>query len=195
MNNKNNILNLETSAIIEAIKAGSEKILFQLYETYRDEFVSWAIRNHQVSIEEAKDVFQESIVALYKNVKSGKADSLDSSIKTYLFGIGKNIILNALKRKSIESKVYDTFIAGHDNGINDHYEQEHLVNLVKRLYKAMGSPCKEILEMYYERGFDMESVAERIGYKNSDVAKKKKYECLKSLEERINMSRLKDILN
>ncbi|MBN8578431.1 MAG: sigma-70 family RNA polymerase sigma factor [Cytophagales bacterium] len=195
MNSKTNILNLETSAIIEAIKAGSEKILFQLYEVYRDEFVSWAIRNHQVSIEEAKDVFQESIVGLYKNVKSGKADTLESSVKTYLFGIGKNIIINALKRKGVEEKIMQNLEYQHDNGINDFYNQEHLINLVKRLYRAMGSPCKEILEMYYEKGFDMESVASNIGYKNADVAKKKKYECLKSLEDRINMSRLKDILN
>lgn len=188
-------MNLETSAILEAIKAGSEKILFQLYENYRNEFVSWAIRNHQVTVEEAKDIFQESVVALYKNVKSGKANTLESSIKTYLFGIGKNIILNTIKRKGIEAKAYESFGHTHDNGINEHYEQEHLINLVKRLYRAMGSPCKEILEMYYEKGYDMESVATRIGYKNADVAKKKKYECLKSLEDRINMSKLKDVLN
>jgi RNA polymerase sigma factor (sigma-70 family) len=188
-------VNLETSAIIEAIKAGSEKILFQLYETYRDEFVSWAIRNHQVTVEEAKDVFQESVVGLYKNIKRGKVDRLEVSIKTYLFSIGKNIILNAIKRKGLEAKVYESFSAIHDNGINEHYDQEHLIDLVKRLYKAMGSPCKEILEMYYEKSFDMESIALRVGYKNSDVAKKKKYECLRSLEDKINRSKLKDILN
>lgn len=188
-------MNLETSAIIEAIKAGSEKILFKLYETYRDEFVSWATRNHQVTTEEAKDVFQESIVALYKNVKADRLDTLDVSIKTYVFSIGKNIILNAIRRKGIEARVYENFSALHDDGINEHYRQEHIVSLVKRLYRAMGSPCREILEMYYEKNFDMESIAERIGYKNSDVAKKKKYECLKSLEDKINMSRIKENLN
>ncbi len=195
MNLKNDLLNLETSAIIEAIKAGSEKILFQLYESYRDEFVSWAIRNHQISIEEAKDVFQEAIVGLYKNVKSGRADSLESSIKTYLFGIGKNIILNLLKRKGIETKIYKQFTESQETESPDYYDREHLVSLVSRIYRALGSPCKEVLELYYEKGFDMESVAMRLGYKNADVAKKKKYECLKSLEDRINMSRLKDILN
>lgn len=194
MNSKTYILNLETSAIIEAIKAGSEKILFQLYENYRNEFISWAIRNHQVTVEEAKDIFQESVVALYRNVKTGKADTLEASMKTYLFGIGKNIMLNAIKRKSIELKAFENFNHEQDNGINDHYHQEHLINLVKRIYKAIGSPCKEILELYYEKGYDMESVALQVGYKNADVAKKKKYECLKSLEERIVRSKLKDVL-
>lgn len=195
MKKRSEILNLETSAIIEAIRAGSEKILFQIYESYRDEFLSWATRYHQVTTEEAKDVFQEAIVALYKNVKTGKANTLESTIKTYLFGIGKNIILNAIKRKGIEEKAYESFNPLHDNGINEHYDHEHLINLVKRLYRAMGSPCKDILQMYYEKGYDLESVASHVGYKNANVAKKKKYECLKSLEDRINISKLKNILN
>lgn len=188
-------MNLETSAIIEAIKAGSEKILFNIYETYRNEFVSWTIHNHQISVEEAKDVFQESVIALYKNVKANKLESIEVSIKTYLFGIGKNIILNAIKRRNIESKVLENFSIGNENGIQEHYEYEHLVSLVKRLYRSMGSPCKEILEMFYERGFDMESIASRIGYKNADVAKKKKYECLNYLEQRISKTRIKEMLN
>jgi hypothetical protein len=36
----------------------------------------------------------------------------------------------------------------------------------------------------------MESIALKVGYKNANVAKKKKYECLKALEERIKMSPL-----
>ena len=143
-----------------------------------------------MSKEEAKDHFQEALIGLYKNVKTGRVDTLEASIKTYLFTIGKNIILNALKRKEIEAKVYGSMTIENDNVINDRYEREGIVNLIKRLYLAIGSPCKEILEMYYEKGFDMESIANRIGYKNSDVAKKKKYECLKALEERIKISPL-----
>lgn len=195
LNCNTNILSIETSAIIEAIKAGSEKIMYQLYESYREEFVSWTIRNHKITIEEAKDVFQEAMVGLYKNVKAGRADSLESSIKTYLFGIGKNIILNLLKRKGIEIKAYEYFTESQETQNPDLYDREHLVSLVSRIYRALGSPCKEVLELYYERGFDMESVAITLGYKNADVAKKKKYECMRTLEERINMSRIKDILN
>lgn len=169
--------------------------MFNIYEEYRNDFVSWAIRHHQISAEEAKDVFQESVIALYKNVKADKMESTEVSIKTYLFGIGKNIILNAVKRRGIEEKVFESFNVKTENGIHEHYEHEHLVSLVKRLYRSMGSPCKEILEMFYEKGFDMESIATRIGYKNSDVAKKKKYECLSLLESRISKTRIKEMLN
>jgi len=183
-------LNLETSAIIEAIKAGSEKIIFQLYESYRNEFLNWAVRNHRVSEEEAKDIFQEALVALYRNVKTGKVYTLESSIKTYLFSIAKNVMLNDLKRKDIEAKVFESLTIEHDNSINNQHEVDGLTNLIKQLYMAIGSPCKEILEMYYEREYDMESIALKVGYKNANVAKKKKYECMKALEERIKMSPL-----
>lgn len=188
-------MNLETSAIIEAIKAGSEKILFNIYETYRNDFVRWAIHNHQISVEEAKDVFQESVIGLYKNVKAGKLETIEVSIKTYLFSIGKNTILNAVKRRKIELRAYENFENGIGNGIHEHYDHEHLINLVKRVYRSMGSPCKEILEMFYEKGFDMESIASRIGYKNADVAKKKKYECMSHLESRISKTRIREMLN
>ncbi|MBS1542039.1 MAG: sigma-70 family RNA polymerase sigma factor [Bacteroidetes bacterium] len=183
-------MNLETSAVIEAIKAGSEKILFQLYENYRNEFIHWAVHNHRVSVEEAKDVFQEALIGLYRNVKSGRVDYIEVSIKTYLFSIGKNVIMNGLRRKGIEARVYESLSIEHDNAIDDGHKTDDLKNMVKRLYMAIGSPCKEILEMYYERGFDMETIADRIGYKNANVAKKRKYECLKALEERIRMSPL-----
>ncbi|MBS1487351.1 MAG: sigma-70 family RNA polymerase sigma factor, partial [Bacteroidetes bacterium] len=157
--------------------------------------ISWAIHHHQVSVEEAKDVFQESVIALYKNVKADKLESLEVPIKTYLFGIGKNIILNTIKRRNIAEKVFENLNFKNENRIYEHYEHEHLVSLVKRLYRSMGSPCKEILEMFYEKGFDMESIASRVGYKNADVAKKKKYECLSHLENRISKSRIKEMLN
>lgn len=183
-------MNLETVAIIEAIKAGNEKILFKLYEAYRDGFLNWAVRNHRVSEEEAKDTFQEALVGLYRNVKKGSADVMDVSIKTYLFSIGKNIILNSIKRKEIESKAYGNLNLGNDNSIDETYHRDGITNLIKKLYSAIGSPCREILQMYYEKGFDMESIASNIGYKNANVAKKKKYECLKALEERIRTSPL-----
>ena len=183
-------MNLEASAVIEAIKAGSEKILFQLYENYRNEFLHWAVRNHRVTEEEAKDVFQEALVALYRNVKKGKVESIEVSIKTYLFSIGKNLILNTIRRKKREAEAYQSIGIEHDNSVIDNYERDGLTTMIKRLYLSIGSPCKEILEMYYEKDFDMESIAERVGFKNANVAKKKKYECIKALEARIKMSPL-----
>jgi DNA-directed RNA polymerase specialized sigma24 family protein len=80
---------LEDFAIIEAIRNGSEKILLRIYSEYRDEFMGWAISNNQLEIEEAKDIFQDTIISFHQNLKSGKQEHLQSSVKTYLFAIGK----------------------------------------------------------------------------------------------------------
>ncbi len=188
-------MNLESLAIIEAIKAGSERTLIKVYETYRDGFVSWASKNHQIGTEEAKDIFQETIIAFYRNVKSDPSFQLDSSIKTYLFAIGQNKILGLIQRKKIEGDYLNNLTLNNHNPIDNHYHHEHLAILVKRIYRNVGEKCREILKMHYELRFDMESIAERMGYKNANVAKKMKYECLKALEERVNMSNLSKNIN
>jgi RNA polymerase sigma factor (sigma-70 family) len=188
-------LNLESLAIIEAIRGGSERTLIKLYESYRDEFVSWAIRNHQIATEEAKDIFQETIIAFYRNTKSDESFQINTSIKTYLFAIGNNKILNLIKRRTIEQKYMEDLPSPDYNPIENHYDKDHLAVLVKRIYNNIEKTCREILKMHYEHRFDMESIAERMGYKNANVAKKKKYECLKALEERISMSNLSKNIN
>lgn len=132
-------------------------------------------------------------MALYRNVKSGKIETIDSSVKTYLFGIGKNIVLNNVKRKAIENRVLASVETGTDDRINDNHQLQHITFFVRKLYEGLGSPCREILLMFYEKGYDMQQIASATGYKNADVAKKKKYECLKALEDRVHKSKLINI--
>jgi len=179
---------LENQAVIEAIKSGSEKVLLLIYEEYRDDFIKWASYHYNISSEEAKDYFQDVIIAFYHNVKTGSTESIETSLKTYFYSIGKNLILNGIRHKNYEQKFLSSAEIHDNNTIENQHEHEHLVEIVKRLYKIIGTPCKEILEMYYSKRFDMESIASRMGYKNANVAKKKKYECIKQLEDRLKLS-------
>jgi RNA polymerase sigma-70 factor (ECF subfamily) len=183
-------MKLENQAVIEAINSGSEKILLLLYEDYRDDFIKWSAFHYGISSDEAKDYFQEVVIAFYHNVRTGATESIETSIKTYLFSIGKNYILNGMRHRSYEEKIIAGTVAKDHNPIEDEHEREHLLQTVRRLYKIIGTPCREILEMFYVKNFDMESIASRMGYKNANVAKKKKYECIKEIEEKIKLNSL-----
>ncbi len=187
---QNRRMKLENQAVIEAIRSGSEKILFLIYEEFRNEFIQWSSYHYNISKEEAKDYFQEVILALYRNIKSGATIVIDTELKTYLFSIGKYLILKGIRHKSYEQEFLTIPEITNLNSFEDQHDHEHLVQLVKRIYKLIGSPCKEILEMHYAKRFDMESIANRMGYKNANVAKKKKYECIKQLEDRLKLSTL-----
>src|SRR6188768_290820 len=84
--------------VIESIKQGSSEGLSSIYKLYRSEFIGWICRDYNCTKEEAKDIYQSSILILYKNIVDGKF-AATSSIKTYLFGIGRNQFLKVKKEE------------------------------------------------------------------------------------------------
>lgn len=70
-------------------QAGDERAYAWIYQTYWPEFSRW-IQRQGCPAHLAGDVYAQAMLAFYRNVDSGRLDSLWSSLKTYLFQIGKN---------------------------------------------------------------------------------------------------------
>ncbi|MBI3518433.1 MAG: sigma-70 family RNA polymerase sigma factor [Bacteroidetes bacterium] len=175
--------------LLTEIKNGNEEALMSLYKTYRNEFISWASNTYQLSKDDGKDIFQDTIITFYENVKSGQLTSISGSVKTYLFTIGKFKTINFLK-KSNRSVTFSDFdllriIEPSENQIMDKEENEFIKDTVKKYLNEQCEDCKKVLELYYFKEKDMKTIAEEMGYKNADVAKKKKYECFKKLAEMV----------
>ncbi len=174
-----------TLDVLEKIKAGDERFLKDLYKDNRQAFISWLRRHFYCTEEEAKEVYQRAFSILYFNIKDEKVTNLSSSVETYLFGIGKNVLRRMIRSQVRESYSLDTLVDRETDELN-YYEQEeqnHRVLKVKTMLERLGEPCKTILQLYYFKRFSMESIAERMGYKNGAVAKKKKFLCLQKLRD------------
>jgi len=175
--------------IFQEIKKGNEDPLINLYKTYRDEFTMWANKNYNCDVEDAKDIFQDTILAFYNNVKSGQLIELKSELKTYLFAIGKFKIINFQKKqyRSVTFSEFDLLNGKEpfENLMKDKEEQEFIKDTVKKYLNEQCEDCKKVLELYYFKELDMKTIASEMGYKNADVAKKKKYECFKKLAEMV----------
>jgi RNA polymerase sigma factor (sigma-70 family) len=168
---------------IAEIKEGNEHTLTKIYKAYRDEFIRWSNRHYQCPEELAKDVYQVSIVIFYENIVSGKLTELKSSVKTYLFAIGKNKILEQNVELRKREKMQDYFV---QEPLEEHTSAEEREEIMKALEKALGElgePCKTLLELYYYKNFTIEQIASALGYKGNDSAKTQKYKCLTRLKK------------
>lgn len=177
---------MENHSLIERIKTkDGEKLLREVYSNYRNEFLLWAMNNHSCTIEEAKDVFQQSVIIFYENINSGKLTHITTQLKTYIFGIGKNKILELMRRKQKMKSSYNDHMLPDSDGLyyedGDKYEDK-LKNVTSCLEK-MGDPCKSILEQYYYHRKSMMEISETLDYKNSDTVKNLKYKCLQRLRQ------------
>jgi RNA polymerase sigma factor (sigma-70 family) len=168
--------------LIESLKLGNPQGLSSIYKLYRSEFIGWICRDYNCTTEEAKDIYQTSILILYKNIVDGKF-AATSSIKTYLFGIGRN---QFLKSKKEEQRFSNNII---DNVMDDFSEERELKELheanlerVHNSLQALGDPCKKLLELSFFYKNSLETITTMLGYKNTDTTKNLKYKCLQRLK-------------
>ncbi|MBI2259580.1 MAG: sigma-70 family RNA polymerase sigma factor [Flavobacteriia bacterium] len=174
--------------IISQIKQGNENPLLEIYKLYRNEFIKWSIKNYKASEEQAKDSFQEAMIIFHQNIISGQLTELDTSLKTYLFQIGKFKVLNLQKKESRVVTYNDLVQVIKGNELNDYMEEEDKIYNKEQISKAIAKlpeDCQKVLKLYYFDEFDMESIARELNYKNADTAKSKKSICMKRLIEEL----------
>ena len=171
--------------VAREIRIGNEAYTKQLYTQHKTKFVSWFMKQYKLNQQESLEVYHQSFLVLYYQIKQERLTALMSTLETYLFGIGKKLML---KEQAKERNFLDLAEADLVSIKDEALEQEDLVHkkmLVRQIFKSVKEPCKSILAMYYYREFSLESIANRLGYKNSGTVKKKKSLCLKDIREQL----------
>jgi RNA polymerase sigma-70 factor (ECF subfamily) len=175
--------------VLVRLKKNPNEVLVEFYQNYRKEFISWSFKKFGASEADALDCFQDAVIVFYRNVVDGKISNLTSSEKTYLFGIGKNLLLRKLK-KDQRSMHVDFENNGLDNlneiEVSELFQGYTMENKIADILKTMRDPCKSILRYFYFRGFTMEEIAEEMSYKNAQTVKAQKVRCIKDIQNLVN---------
>lgn len=170
---------------LDKIKQGDNIAFTKMYEAYKDAFIAFAGK-YGIGNEDAIEIYQESIIALFENAASGKLQELTSSVKTYVFSIGKYKILEFL-RASKRTTHLESF------HLKDDYEtieiKENVLTEKQRLLKLnfsnLGARCQNILEQFYLFGKTIAEIKEFENYENENTVKAQKSRCLKQLKQLI----------
>lgn len=182
--------------IIDDIRSGKKEALVKLYKQYRVDFIKWATRSFYCSAQEAEDAYQDTTIAFYENIVKNKVQELNCSPKTYLFAIGKNILLSSVKKKNnqttdlenVKEVMDDELIAFEKIELNE--QQNHLLSAIK----ALGEPCQTILKLYYYDRLSIKKIVHKLGYKSENVVKVQKNRCMKRLKSGVEQTGLKEDL-
>ncbi len=174
--------------IISSIQAGNQDALRQIYPEYRGAFLNWARRQFDCDDSDIMDVYQDAMIVFYKNIVQGKITELQSSIKTYIFGIGRNLLLkNYAKRQRTQrvENIGEDLVTGADLSIFSKEDSDHKRALVKQLLGQLGEKCQRILILFYYHRYSMESIQKELGYNHVDVVRSRKLKCIKQLRKLI----------
>ncbi len=161
---------------------------------------AYLISRYSLSEDECADVFQDSLVILWKNINDNKVDSKDLALSssTYFMTICRNKTMELLRSKSKyvttpyeinpnkdhhdyqEDKV-ESILSLEDARENIQKEKEALV---RDIVKNLPSPCNELLWGYYGDGHSMKMLAELFNYASENAVKVTKHRCCEKFRVR-----------
>jgi RNA polymerase sigma factor (sigma-70 family) len=175
------------SDIIQKIRSGGQTELGMIYEEYRSEFLQWITKEFACSTDDGKDIYQLVILIFYDNIKKGKLEYLVSSVKTYLFGIGKNLAKdNMRKEKKFTPINQEKWIKEYLIDEPDQALDEGIFTMAKKALEKLGQPCQRLIELFYYENKNMQEITEAMQYKNPETAKNQKCKCMARLRKLVD---------
>lgn len=178
---------MHETELLKKIKLNRENALEEVYLKHRKDFFKYA-SGFSIHQEDIADIYQDSIIVLYDNIISGQLKELTSSLKTYLFSIGKYKILNFIKLKNRNQSFTDDSLIeclpSHDEHIN-----EEQISLFINAYQLLGPKCQKILRLFYYEGLSLNEIKKFMTYSSTDVVKSQKSRCIKQIKDLIKDSK------
>jgi RNA polymerase sigma-70 factor (ECF subfamily) len=174
--------------MVPSTKPDPIQLAAEHYRQYRNAFISWARNEFGVGTEEAKDAFQEAVCIFHEQQFNGRFDGPHGNVRAYLFSIGRHKLLSHLRSKKIHGNHlngYAIHMEGHQPTAHDQMERNEDLEKVRRELEMLLPDDRRVLQLYYVERMDMRAIAEAMGYKNANVAKKKKCIALKRLMDQM----------
>ena len=182
-------------------KASSKKR--QDFENEKGKAISFLRNRYSISDEDIEDIYQESLSALYINVKNGKLRELTCSFTSYFLQICNNQALKIVnKRKGIKKNqiIEDRTITNEyevlEEKVDELYsfcmtteEEDRKVRmqlLVNNIIASMTDTCKNILHGYYWDDLSTSTIADMFSFSDANSVKAQKYKCVKKFRDKYN---------
>lgn len=174
---------INEQALLKGLASNETKAIETLYKDHFGMVQTYILQNNG-SYDDARDIFQEAMIALYEKAQS---DSfvLTCQIKTYVYSICRRLWLKRLQQMGRYTQPVENLeeTVGVEEEIEEHEKRNAAFAIMDRAMGSLGEPCKSLLEGYYIQKKDMQQLAEMFGYTNADNAKNQKYKCLMRLKK------------
>ncbi|MEM6514719.1 MAG: sigma-70 family RNA polymerase sigma factor [Bacteroidota bacterium] len=162
------------------LRADDKNALERIYKKYRSEFIAYGMR-YDIGETDILDIYQDSIISMHQNFVKSKLELKTASIKTYLFGIGKNKIFKTLKTKQRFKTINDEREEYQEIDLASQEPSPQQLVLASRLNQISES-CRSILKMFYYRNLTIDEIVELTDYKDGNTVRSHKSRCIKRLK-------------
>ncbi|MFW5820986.1 MAG: RNA polymerase sigma factor [Bacteroidota bacterium] len=182
--------------IIDGILEENSQILKDLYKDYYPG-VQRFILSRKGTIEDARDIFQDSLVVIYLRARK-EPDFLRTRFENFLLSVCKILWLKQQRKAyaygfNISSWVEE--FTDFDHQIIDDMILMEKQKLVWKHFKQLGKECQQILQLSFDET-PLELIKEILGFSSVQYTKNRKTNCKSILVRRIwNSPEYKELRN
>lgn len=176
----NNLNKTVSKKLIEGIRNQDKTVLKSLYADYFPTIKRLVIDNNGTE-QDAKDVFQEGIIIIYRKIKEGTFE-LTSSFKSYIYSVCRFIWIKQLSKNKENAEQQNVYLEyeGISDISNDEYQKNEEYKLYQYHFKRLGKDCQKLLQLYLMK-VPLKEIAEELGIDSMQYIKRKKYKCKEQL--------------
>ncbi|GAB1453318.1 hypothetical protein MASR2M47_33740 [Draconibacterium sp.] len=172
----------DATAQSNAIKANDEAVLKSLYENNYHTIEKYVLNNNG-SVEQAKDVYQEAFIAVWRNIQLDKFyPESENALVAYLYQIARNKWTDFLRSKHFKKNTSLNDLAHKLPEEIEDDEDDRFIGDVKKHFEKLGENCKEVLTRFYYKKQSMKKIAKHFAWTDAS-ARNNKYRCLQKLRE------------
>lgn len=166
------------NSLIEKIKNGDLKALDRVYLEHQTKFYGFAKKQFpSISLEELEDIYHDTIIVFYQNIRRGILTEIKSSMSAYIIQIGKIKLIHYVEKTKKNMAIYDDYA---DSTVEQSEYDHKIDQAVKFVFSKMSDACKQILNLFYFEKKSMDEIALILNYKNADTVKSQKSRCISS---------------
>ena len=173
----------DEKALLDGLATSDKKAVETIYKENFN-MVQSLIINNNGSSDDAKDIFQETMIVLYEKVRTGSFE-LNCQIKTFVYSVSRRLWLKKLQQQNRYSPPGDSMeaLVSVDEDLDNHEQRNAEFEMMEKALSHIGEPCKSLLEAYYFQKQNMQVIADSFGYTNAANAKTQKYKCILRLKK------------
>ena len=181
-------INNSEAEILTGIKRQNMLVLKIVYNRYYSLIKDYVCSNNG-SPEDAQDVFQETIIILFRKVNEVDF-KLTSSLQSFIFSIARLIWLKELERKQ-KRKLIENEVGAELNNENELIEivtYNHRLKLFREKFEQLSDDCKRVLRLFLN-GLNLDNITEVMGYSSVQHTKNRRYRCKEHLIKTIKLDK------
>lgn len=179
------------NSLLKSLSEGNMAVLDQLYDSYRDDFISWAGQRFQVKgRDDLIDAWHDTMIMFYEQVRDKKLTHLTCEIKTYLFTIGYRRLLKMHKKSEridlVEEFDVNINIDQSINVLENEEMMEQQQHMLKTAINELPETSRRILVMRFMEGKSIPLIMTEMGYTSENAVSVTLSRGLKKLKELIS---------